>query len=69
MSEENDLNRKRQRAFMVWIDPGLYAAVREKLYQQRKTGKELITTLLTIWSGYDPNERKDPGPGNPETGI
>lgn len=72
MSFYTDQKRKGQRPFMVWIPEGLYQAVRDKLYRDKRTAQAVMNSLLAIWSGWEKENGNETESGNdqpPDNGI
>jgi hypothetical protein len=69
MSDNNSMKKRGMRSLQVWIPEGLHDAIREKLFRERKTAMAGITKLLSLWTGWKPNERKDTDtPAGPAAG-
>jgi hypothetical protein len=50
------VNNVEQRSFMVWISPELHRAVKEKLFAEKLTARELVTWFLKKYTGFTGEE-------------
>lgn len=63
-SNSESMRAKGLRNFQVWIPVDLFEAIKRKLYNDRRSGQAAMTKLLSLWAGWNPDDRKSTGTTN-----